>query len=1105
MILDLIENLESQGVFLTLNGEDIDVQFDGDVLSDLIVSELKTHKKSIVEFLKSEDRYAYKLSPQQMNLWLECQFEGANEAYNQHLSLRILGEVNLDILKDTCLYLIQKHEVFRTCFKYSETYQEIRQYVVSIDEVEFNLEFQKLMAPKNHDKLVKKYIEKPFNLEKPPLFRCCIFEIKKNEYVIVFILHHLICDGWSLSVLLSDFQEAYNLISNGGIFVQDKLSIQYKDFCNWQLNNISKIQDQKRYWQEELKGKLPKSSLLDASLQSGVRSYNGENYHSPFSKELVNRMVLFNKAHGGTLFMLLLAGVRAIIYKYNNQEDLVLGTPVANRDHIEFKRQVGLYLNVLPIRIPILNSDSFINIFKKVKEKVIDAYDNKDFPISELQDELKLKREKQSTSSLYDILVTLDEFIIPPINMKSIETEVFKFDSTKSKLDLTFSFRKESNSSIVLDLEYNTDLFNKDFIAKLCDNLQYFLLQALEEADKSVGDINYISDQEKQQLLFGFNNTEAYYPRNITLADLFQVQVKKQPDNVALLFKAKAFTFKELDVLSNQLGNYLKEEYKIVPDDLIGIKLERSEWMIISILGVLKSGGAYVPMDPEFPKERIKYIEQDSGCRLVLDDNALKKFTAKQSDLDVTRPVINTKSTDLAYVIYTSGSTGKPKGCMLEHQGVVNRIDWMWNAYEFNDKDIILQKTTFTFDVSVWEIFMPLCWGCKMVLATKEDVLSPQNIFELISKHKITGLHFVPSLLNVFVKSISDQNKRELLKIRSLKRIITSGEALTSNLADQWFTLTSIPIYNLYGPTEASIDVTHYKVKYKEQVLIGSPINNTQIYILNNDKEIVPIGVVGEICIGGDGLSRGYLNNEGLTVSKFIEHPFKKEGRIYKTGDLGRWLPDGNIEFRGRRDNQVKIRGYRIELGEIENVLRSYEMVSDCVVILAELESEDKSLIAYITGSVEEFNISDVRIYLRSKLPKYMVPNYFVELDEFPLTTNGKIDKKSLPDPKELKKSSGVKFVPPKDELEIQLAEIWSEVLGIDKKEIGIHDDFFVIGGHSLNVIKVINKINDRLDAKIQINHFFNYPFIKDISEIIKFERGQKKLDLHEDFDEVIL
>ncbi|WP_344854058.1 non-ribosomal peptide synthetase, partial [Pedobacter jeongneungensis] len=578
--------------------------------------------------------------------------------------------------------------------------------------------------------------------------------------------------------------------------------------------------------------------------------------------------------------------------------------------------------------------------------------------------------------------------------------------------------------------------------------------------------------------------------KGMTIVGLFEEQVSKSADRVALVFGETELTYGELNEHSNRLAHYLRENCGLRPGDLAGVMLDRSHWMVIAILGILKSGAAYVPIDPEYPQDRKEYIKEDSNCKVILDDKELEHFSKEKSKYNANNPLSVNDPDDLAYVIYTSGSTGKPKGVLIEHKGLLNRIDWMWNHYDFKTNDIILQKTTITFDVSVWELFLPLCFGAKMVVCKKWENSDSESILSLIEKQKVTCLHFVPSMLDAFIIYLFKQADFKK-KLSSLSKIFTSGEALHLKTIIKWYNELEIPIENLYGPTEASIDVTYYKTsKNDTKIPIGKPISNTQIYILSTENKLCPLGVTGEIYIAGTGLARGYLNQPELSSRKFVPNPFNLGKKMYRTGDLGKWLPDGNIEFLGRNDDQVKIRGYRIELGEIESALQRHSDILSCAVMVKQNNLGEKELVAYTSG--KNLDVHSIRKHLSKILPAYMIPSNYVSLEKLPSTSNGKIDRNKLLDLKN--RYIGTIYVAPKSKIEKKLAEIWGNVLGKQNNPIGIKDDFFALGGDSIKVIQIISLL--KLEGySISAENFLLNPTLKNQAEQILKTENNKKLN----------
>jgi amino acid adenylation domain-containing protein len=685
--------------------------------------------------------------------------------------------------------------------------------------------------------------------------------------------------------------------------------------------------------------------------------------------------------------------------------------------------------------------------------------------------------------------------------LKGIEVEEYPVkEHLTSKFDLTFNF-SEVISGLELRVEYNSDLYDRKSVMRMIDHVEKLIEELTSYPSVSIKDIDYISGSERNLLLKEFQGLDSSYPSGSTLVDLFEAQSSEFADSPVVQYGQEILSYKILNERSNRLAHYLRSRYDIKGDDLVGIKQPRSVNMIISILGVLKAGGAYIPIDPDYPEERISYIMEDSKSKVLLDEAEFSKYELSAHDHSNRNPEKTITSKNLAYVIYTSGSTGHPKGCMLEHGGIINRIDWMWKAYDYSREDVILQKTTYTFDVSVWELFMPLCWGARMVLCSKEDVYSPDRILKLISEYKVNCLHFVPSMLTTFITWL-DHHPGYEKELSSLRCIITSGEALSPQTVSDWYNKSDIVIHNLYGPTEASVDVTHYSTcPGDKQIPIGRPISNTSVYILDESSKLVPVGVTGELCISGICLSRGYLNKADLSSEKFVAHPFISGERMYKTGDLARWLSDGQIEYIGRKDDQVKIRGFRIELGEIENTLSSHESIRQAVVMVKQDRSGEKNLVAYVV-SPEGMNSSELQAYLAHRLPSYMIPGYYVQLEELPLTASGKVSRKMLPEPEGLMMKTGTQYQAPRNEIEHKLVELWKQLLNRDT--IGINDNFFEAGGNSLKIVKMVGLLNQAFHTNIPVMTAFRLPNINSLAEFIYSDKLLTKTGMDENIKDSV-
>ena len=915
------------------------------------------------------------------------------------------------------------------------------------------------------------------------LIKIRVLKSGNNRHYWYAKVHHLIFDGYSMSLFFNNVSAIYSAsISNAGEPVEGR-KYQYADFIKddiaYRLSD--EFKDDQRFWLNRVKN-LPPSKAFQSCMRSiDAGSMVSRRKEARIPRDLYDQIDLFCKGRGCTVFHYFISAITVINKLYNN-EPLVTGLPVFNRRTKGFKNTLGTFVNILPFSILPEEGATFIEILDQVKHELNECYKHQRFALYDILDALGGK------GNVYNITFSYQKNIYEA-RLGGLASSISYMHCGEQQEDLVFHLLEYSaTGDLTLSIDYKVDLFSGEVITGLLDHFVHLLFSLLHTPYLPVHELAYLNKKETQQLLTGLNNTATDFPLDKTIVDLFGIQVKKHPDKIALVFEETELSYKELNEWSNQLGHYLRKTYKIRPDDLVGIKLERSEWMIIGMLGVLKSGGAYVPIDPEYPKERIGFMLSDSGCKAVIDEEELAAFIRTKKKYSRKNTGSVNKPTDLMYVMYTSGSTGHPKGCMLEHRGLINRMEWMWRHFGFSADDIILQKTTFTFDVSVGEIFMPLCWGAKMVLCTKEDARSPERILFLVKKQGITSLHFVPGMLNAFIPLLADDSSLPR-SVWSLRRIFTSGDALLPDVVRRWYDKTAIPLYNLYGPTEASIEVTYYATSPKDnKIPIGRPIWNTQIYITGRSDQLLPAGVVGEICIGGAGLARGYLNKPELTAAKFITNPFKDGGRIYKTGDLGKWLPDGNIEFVGRMDDQVKIRGYRVELGEIDSAIQSHPDVVSAAVIAIPNQHAEKELVAYIAGR-EGLHTGDIRSYLLKTLPDYMIPGHFIRLEALPVTSNGKVDKKKLPDLAGLSMSAGIEYIAPLGRTEEKLALIWQAILG--KEKVGRKDDFFGSGGHSLKATRLASQIHKEFEVKVGLKDLFARTVLEEQALLI---REAKKL-----------
>lgn len=1090
---ELLKKLNKINIKIDLVDEKLDIQAPKGVMTEDLLNEIKLYKNDLIEFIsqhkskkekhtfipKVEEQSCYILSSSQKRLWLLSQFENGNLAYNMTSVFKLKGNVNFSALEKAFMSLIDRHESLRTIFKQDE-FGEVKQFILTLEENKFQLQFEDVSQKENITGIVKDIISAEtnysFDLSFDSLVRAKLIKTSEDTFVFVCVMHHIISDGQSSELMSKELFTLYDSFVKGNGNPLPILPIQYKDYAAWQQEIIKnkEFESHKSYWLQKFDGEIPVLDLPTYQIRTVVKTYNGKQINRIFSKKLSKDFNDLCKSQGSTLFMGLLAVAKSLLYRYTHQTDIVIGSPIAGREHADLQNQIGFYVNTLALRTQFTGKDTFNELLSKVKEVTLDAYKHQNYPFDELVASLPLERN-QSRNPLFDVMVTYQNEdnlktgvqIVDNIEIKRFQSE----DETLSKFDMDFVF-SETLNGIELGLTYNTDLYTEEFIVKFLNHFNYLLQEITITPEKVLADLEFLSSEEKQQLLFGFNKTVVEYKTDKTIIDLFEEQVAKTPNNIAISFEEKSLTYQELNQKANQLASFLRENYTVKSDDLIGIVLDRSTNLITSILGVLKSGAAYVPIDRNYPQERIDFIIADSNCKFTIDDNFFNLFnvvTYSKEDLDRVN-----STNDLAYVIYTSGTTGEPKGVMVEHRNLVNLCYWHASSFEV---DANSRGTLFSgvgFDASVWEIFPYLINGSSLYPIKNDEIRLNINEFSnFIKNNKISHCYLPSAICNEVANSEIDFNNVKFL---------TGGEALKID------TPSNIEIYNNYGPTENTIVSTFYKIKPNEigNISIGRPISNTQIYILDEEFNIVPIGVSGKLYISGAGLTRGYLNKPELTAEKFLDNPFENGTKMYDTGDLGRWLPDGNIEFLGRKDFQVKIRGYRVELGEIETVVSQYsDNIKQVVADVKKVSGENVLACYYTVASETEIDKIHLRKFLQTKLPEYMVPSFFVELEAIPLTPNGKIDRSALPSVtgEDLIRRE---YIAPKNETEQKLVEIWQEVLGLE--QVGITDNFFELGGHSLVIGNILSNIREIYNINISYKDFYLRTSIDKLSNFISEE-----------------
>lgn len=1051
-------------------------------------------KTSFIAISPTPIQASYPMSSSQRRLWILSQFEDGNSANNMPGVYEFEGELDPASLAYAFRLLIERHEILRTVFRADEK-GEIRQFIFPAHEIQFSIPDFDLREENQQQEKLKSLLQheftKPFELAEGPLVRASLYHTADHKWIFTFTLHHIISDGWSMGIMINELLLFYNSHKKDEPNPLAPLRIQYKDYAVWQQEQLSSetLNGHKDYWLKQFEGELPVIDLPVDRTRPAVKTYNGAVIHKTIAKDLASTFKSFSQEQGATLFMGLLAIVNTLLYRYTGDEDMITGSPIAGREHIDLDDQIGFYVNTLPLRTSFKGTDNFKDLLALVKQVTLGAYEHQIYPFDELVDALNLKGDI-SRNPLFDVYVELQnnetsqsKKTNPPENLKvrSHEEEINLF----SRFDVSFSF-VETENELTLSLEYNSDLFDNATALRMAAHIEQLISVIVKEPLVPVQELDYLKDQEKYKLVNEFNLNTSDYPLDKTFIDFFEEQVVNTPDHIAVVFNHNALSYRQLNETVNQLGNYLRQTYKLKPDDLVALRLERSEWVLIAILSVFKSGAAYVPIDMDYPQERVDYIITNANCKLLIDAEELSRFTNDQHKFSKDNLVKVNAPGHLAYVIYTSGSTGSPKGSMIEHAGMLNHLFAMKELLAIDSDSKIVQSASYTFDISVWQFLNALVTGGTTVIYDRETILNPASFIENLITVQATMLQVVPSYLKTMLDLISEGSIPDL---NTIKYLSVTGEAVSPSLLKKWFEVfPAIKVVNAYGPAEASDDITIHimdRAPAEITVPVGRPIPNMNIYILDKLDQLCPIGVAGEICVSGIGVGRGYLNDAKRTAESFVLDLFQtdKSVRMYRTGDTGRWLADGSVEFIGRKDDQVKVRGYRIELGEIEKVIQQYPGIEEVVLVAKKSPTGENDLFAYLISN-KKVLMEEIREYLLGRLPNYMVPAYFVQLDKLPLNTNGKIDKKALPDPESIGLKSGVTYVAARNKTEEKMLGIWELLL--NKKNIGVKDNFFELGGHSLMAIRVLSKIHEQFDVKVGMKVFFQHPEIEALSKYVE-------------------
>ncbi len=1045
----------------------------------------------------------YDVSHAQRRLWIIDQLEKNLVNYNLPGACLLEGKIDVSSFRKAFQSLIERHESLRTTFAAidGEPKQRIHQHI------EFVLEETDLSGNADNEAIARSYVEKesltPFDLAKGPLLRAGLLKLSQDRHILVVNMHHIISDALSLDVVTKEVMAFYMANIKGESPALPQLRVQYKDYAAWQnaLLESDKVEAHRNYWREKFSGEMPVLNLPTDYPRPKIQTFNGATVRFDLgNKADLQKIAEVNDA---SLFMVVISLVKILFHRYTAQEDIIIGTPIAGRSHPDLEDQIGFYVNMLALRDTIHAKDSFLNVLKKVRQTCIEAYDHQVYPFDRLVDELALARD-MSRSPVFDVMVVMhNESEFSRIQFEHVKVSEFDFGLFTSKYDVTFTVT-ETRESLDILLEYNTDLFREDRILRMKNHLEELMKSVVTDPGQSAAHVNILPEWERHKILFEFNDTTTDYPRDKTIAEVFEQKAKKVPNHPAVAYEGTVLSYRELNACANQLAHILRNKFGVGLEERVGILLDKSERMIISLLGTLKAGGAYMAIDPAHPVERIKYILSDAGCRIVLSEGQyltdimplcpgiqvtdVSEFGIRHPEFNIEMPDLKSAGNgrSLAYLIYTSGSTGKPKGSLIEHRTGMRAV-LNTDYISFEESDRVLQTCSLSFDVSVFDIWGPLLNGASLYLIPDRAIVEPDKMKHYVRHYGITIMWLTTSLFNELLDA--DTGIFEGMKI-----LVVGGEKLsTPHINRLKKAHPNLRVINGYGPTENGTFTTCHQIEqfYERDIPIGRPISNTQVIILDTNDEIVPIGIPGELCTSGDGLARGYLNRPELTKEKFVPHPYKPGELMYRIGDMARWMPDGCVEYFGRNDDQVKIRGYRIELREIENRLLRHPDIRQAVVRdRVSPTSPARELIAYFVcreGAKSRPDVAELRNFLGHSLPVYMIPSYFVCMEVFPLNVSGKVNRKALPSPEEAALETHRDLTNPRNETEEQLLKVWQQILG--REAIGIYDNYFAIGGDSIKAIQIVSRLQEE-NLKIEVRDIFQEPTIAGLAEkVVKIGR----------------
>ncbi len=1057
-------------------------------LSELLKKKAYRQMAPIDTLPPAED---YEVSHSQRRLWVMDRMRKGFIGHNLSAAYLIEGEFDELAFREAFQLLVKRHESLRTTFitRDGEPRQKVHE--------DIGFEVEEADLEDGDEAALEEYAGKearvPFDLSKGPLIRAKLVRLSGARRAFVLNMHHIICDGWSFGVMGKELLTLYKALSEGKEIPLPPLPLQYRDFSAWQnrLLQSERIGEMRTYWHNKLLGELPVLNLPLDHPRPPVMEFDGRTLVFHLDETITNGLLSLGRRERASLFTVLVTLVKVLLHRYTSQEEILVGSPVSARSHPDLEAQIGFYVNTVVLRDLVQAKETFSGLLRKVRQTVLEAFDHQSYPFDMLVDELALRIDA-SRPALFDVMVVLQNNERVDVRLDRLRFTGIDIETGISQFDLTFNFI-ETDGVIRLELNYSTALFEKETMLRMGNHLSELARAATEDPETEIRKLRILTEGERSDLLLLSDGPRIDLPGKNTIVDLFQKQVEKNPDRPAVVFEGGTLSYRELNEQADGVALCLKSRFEVGQEERVALRADRSQWMIVGLLGILKAGGAYLPIDADYPQNRVDYILKDSGVRVILvnggrDYGEGRSGKKEWTELDIGEAAeekgallhVSVSSRDLAYVIYTSGSTGTPKGVMIEHGGFVNMVLDQIRTFGATEKDRVLLFASPSFDASLAEIFHTLLSGACLVTVSKRMIGNPVAFERYLKENEVTMMTLPP----VYLSSLPGEG------LGTVKSLVTAGEPAIVRDALRYS--RRMRYFNAYGPTEASVCAAMHQVNpdsaYPFGIPIGRPVANTSIFVMDDSLDLVPMGVFGEICLSGAGLARGYLNRPEMNREKFVGNPLRKGERLYRTGDIGRWLPDGNLEFAGRRDDQVKVRGFRIELGEVQQALLEHPDVKEAAVLPTDVNGS-RDLVAYVVTRKEVYP-ADLRNHLSGTLPEYMVPRYFVPLDRLPLTTSGKVDKKGLPAPGAAAMGQAAPYEPPASDLEERVARIWEETL--DTQGVGCRDNFFERGGNSIKAVLMVGRIQKELGYDLTLMPLYHSPtlreFVKSLLNVEAFD-----------------